>query len=108
MTKREGESVSAKREEIREGLSDRIYGLAHQPPDIDEILSYLHSAGCVLKVEREWPEILAKCICETHPELAEIGEVGDGQYHACEDYRERVIESGFGAFEPLLEGAKNE
>jgi len=46
-----------KREEIREGLSDRIYGLGHQPPDIDEILKYLHSQGVVIKVAGELPWI---------------------------------------------------
>jgi len=35
-------------EELRDGLSDRIYGLRYQPPDIDEILKYLDSKGVVV------------------------------------------------------------
>ena len=45
-----------KQEEIREGLSDRIYGLAYQPPDIDKILKWLDSQGVVIEVEREVPK----------------------------------------------------
>lgn len=51
-----------KQEEIREGLYlmrfkgryGKSYKLSY--PDVDEILSYLHSQGVVIKVERELPE----------------------------------------------------
>ena len=46
-----------KQEEIREGLSDLIYGLAYRPPDVDAILRYLHSQGVVIKVDSELPEV---------------------------------------------------
>ena len=42
-----------KQEEIREGLSDLIYGLAYRPPDIDVILRYLHSQGVVIENKDE-------------------------------------------------------
>lgn len=69
----------------------------------DEIMKKQDSQGLVIKVDRELPKILAECICETHPELAELGEVGDGQYHAVEDYQERLIEAGYVATEPLID-----
>ena len=46
-----------RQEEIREGFSDRVYGLAYQPPDIDAILQYLKSEGMVLKVDTKLPPI---------------------------------------------------
>ncbi len=51
-----------KQEKIREGVRDIIEGYFDCDSEAtyqhfrDEILDYLHSAGCVLKVERELPK----------------------------------------------------
>ena len=99
--------IAKKREGIREELVSRIYGMERDNlplgETVDGLLGCLHSQGVVIKADRELPEIIAKCCCETHPEIAETGEVGDGQYHACEDYRERTEEAGFVAVEPLID-----
>jgi len=96
-----------KQQEIRERaikslMAYKGYDRAPTEYIIDHVLADLHSQGVVIWVDRELPEILAKCCCETHPELAEMGEVGDGKYHACEDYQERMLEAGYVAVEPLV------
>ena len=60
MTKQEGESVSAKREEILRGIALRMADAANGTSgwyrDADGMLNYLDSVGCVLKVGRELPQ----------------------------------------------------
>ncbi len=82
----------SKQEEIREGLIElaRLAILNQDPPSrlAKEIIEYLHSEGCVLKVERELPSY-RNAVNKSYNDYM-LG-------------REDMLKAGYVAVEPLIE-----
>ena len=94
----------SKQEEIREGVGKRLdlyidEGSVEERliKRADKILSYLHSQGVVIKVERELPEswVVTYGGEAPTPDRAYVA----GQ----EDGKADMLEAGCGFFEPLVE-----
>jgi len=94
-----GEEMT-KQEEIREGIAREYMaatGMEYREGDgkrsifVDQILAYLHSQGCVLKVERELPSY-RNAVNKSYNDYM-LGQ-------------EDMLKAGFGAFEPLIAGKK--
>jgi len=49
--------IEDKREEIREGFARTLGKYSGQADQVYQLLKYLHSQGCVLKVDRELPKL---------------------------------------------------
>ena len=103
-----------KQEEIRQGIKVIFDRLQLNNPDelssavwkairddlIKEILSYLHSQGVVLKVDRELP-IFAKVL-----PLDRYTEFNNGYVKGQEFERDRALKAGYVVVEPLIEEGK--
>jgi len=94
-----------KQEEIREWLWNKVGFIRKEGSvpsknkrfmdyDTEEILEYLHSAGCVLKVERELPY---QCICE-EPDRDTESYPHSNECYVFNNYHK----AGYVAVEPLL------
>ena len=92
----------AKQEEIREGIKDSLlFDMKLISPMVSkelefnanelakEILTYLHSKGVVIKVDKELPRFKVK---NRHPEELKIG------WHV----QRAMLDAGFTATEPLI------
>lgn len=105
----------AKQEEIKKGLericakvrlieaghdSQGIYGAMgykYLEPKVDEILSYLHSQGVVIKVDRELPHLM--------PQVPN-NEYSEGYCAGESNILNILIEVGYVAVEPLIKKGK--
>ncbi len=99
-----------KQEEIREGIAklteDRFRFPAEEAGLIwdknfnymlaSNILSYLHSQGVVIKVDRELPSLTDASRCSP-------GSYTWNKHIAEFNYQQDMLRAGYGAFEPLIE-----